>query len=59
MSREPIIKFDADEHVPEENKEDGANWNLRPRTIEEYVGQTHVVESLAIAMGADQARGEP
>ncbi len=59
MSREPIIKADADEHVPEENKEDGANWNLRPRTMEEYVGQTHVVESLGIAMGAAQARGEP
>jgi Holliday junction DNA helicase RuvB len=33
--------------------------NLRPRTLAEYIGQTHVVESLSIALQAARKRGEP
>ena len=43
-------------------KQDGdsaAFWNLRPRTLSEYIGQTHVVESLSIALKAAQGRNEP
>ena len=33
--------------------------NLRPRSLAEYIGQTHVVESLSIALQAARKRGEP
>lgn len=34
-------------------------WNLRPRTLDEYIGQPQVVESLRIAIAAAKERGEP
>lgn len=37
----------------------GAFWNLRPKTLSEYIGQTAVVESLAIALKAARKRNEP
>jgi Holliday junction DNA helicase RuvB len=35
------------------------NWSLRPRTMAEYVGQSDLVERLAITIQAVRARGEP
>jgi len=37
----------------------GAICNLRPKTLSEYIGQTQVVDSLAIALKAAQKRNEP
>ena len=34
-------------------------WNLRPKNLSEYIGQTRVVESLAIAIQAAKNRNEP
>ena len=39
--------------------EDNGIWNLRPKTINEYVGQQQLVEILQIAIGAAQVRSEP
>jgi holliday junction DNA helicase RuvB len=53
-----VCKRDADDAV----RPDGAEnpfCNLRPRTLAEYIGQTHVVESLSIALQAARKRGEP
>ena len=41
----------------EEERED--RWNLRPRRLEECIGQQQVVESLRIAMAAAKKRQEP
>ena len=61
MARERVIKGDGPE-LPveaEEGREEGLIWNLRPRTLPEYVGQTLVVESIGIAIAAARARREP
>ena len=34
-------------------------WNLRPKRLSEYIGQTRVVESLTIAIQAAKKRNEP
>lgn len=34
-------------------------WNLRPKNLSEYIGQTRVVESLTIAIQAAKRRDEP
>jgi Holliday junction DNA helicase RuvB len=34
-------------------------WNLRPRHLPEYIGQSSVVESLRIALTTAKNRGEP
>jgi Holliday junction DNA helicase RuvB len=49
---------DDDEAVRADGVE-GAICNLRPRTLAEYIGQTRVVDSLAIALKAAKKRGEP
>ena len=61
MARERVIKGDGPE-LPveaEEGREEGLIWNLRPRTLPEYVGQTLVVESIGIAIAAARERREP
>ena len=64
MAREKIIggeeqKEDtAIREVPSE-EEDIHLWNLRPRTLEEYIGQLSVVDNLRIAITAAQNRREP
>jgi len=40
-----------------EERED--RWNLRPRRLEECIGQQQVIESLHIAIAAAKGRGEP
>ena len=59
MARERVIKEDGSEPPAEEGREEGLIWNLRPRTLPEYVGQTLVVESIGIAIAAASARREP
>ena len=59
MARERVIKEDGSEPPEEEGREEGLIWNLRPRTLPEYVGQTLVVESIGIAIAAARARREP
>ena len=61
MARERVIKGDGPEPQveAEQGREEGLIWNLRPRTLPEYVGQTLVVESIGIAIAAARARREP
>ena len=62
MSREKILGEEDGVLEPETDStvvEDNGIWNLRPKTINEYVGQQQVVESLQIAIGAAQVRSEP
>ena len=61
MPREPVIKGDSQDQEVEagEGREEQLIWSLRPRTLEEYVGQSQVVESLGIAIDAAKERGEP
>lgn len=56
MPRERIIKG-SDQGV-EEVREAQLIWSLRPRTLDEYVGQRQVVESLGIAIDAAKGRQE-
>ena len=52
MSRERLV-------APEEGEGDKQfNWGLRPKTLDEYVGQAETVERLKIAIRATLARGE-
>ena len=61
MARERVIKGDGPELQveAEQGREEGLIWNLRPRTLPEYVGQTLVVESIGIAIAAARERREP
>ena len=62
MSREKILGEEDGVLEPETDStvvEDNGIWNLSPKTINEYVGQQQVVESLQIAIGAAQVRSEP
>lgn len=53
MARERII---SSEETPEDQS---ALNNLRPDSLEEYIGQQEVVRPLRIALGAANLRGEP
>lgn len=44
--------------TPADLDEKTVAWNLRPRTLSEYVGQPEVVERLRISVSAAKARGE-
>ena len=46
MPRQKTIGGEPQDEEPDGNQEDGAAWSLRPRTLEEYVGQTQVADSL-------------
>ena len=65
MTREKIISGDdiAEEQpapTPTESDEEQRQvWNLRPRTLDEYIGQSNVVENLQIAITAAKNRHEP
>ena len=62
MPREKILGEEDSNLEPESDSvvvEDNSIWNLRPKTINEYVGQQQVVESLQIAIGAAKVRAEP
>jgi Holliday junction DNA helicase RuvB len=62
MSREPSIRGeDQEEKVAQNQAEEEETFirNLRPGTLEEYIGQTEVAESLRIVLTAAKNRGEP
>ncbi|MBF8268289.1 MAG: ruvB [Dehalococcoidia bacterium] len=62
MPRERTIRGDAQDQgaVPtSRDQEERLIWSLRPLVLEEYVGQTRVVESLNIAIAAAKKRQEP
>lgn len=40
-------------------EEEQVNWSLRPTHIDEYVGQSDLIERLRIAIEASKGRGEP
>ncbi|MFP4058739.1 MAG: Holliday junction branch migration DNA helicase RuvB [Candidatus Brocadiia bacterium] len=52
--RERIISADSAGPAEEE-----FNWSLRPRTLEEIIGQGELVERLGISLQAARGRGEP
>ena len=53
--------FDRNDRLvsPEMNRGESEELNLRPRTLEEYVGQEKVKENLRIYLEAAKRRGEP
>jgi len=54
MTRERIISGEQrDDH------EEQSNWALRPRSLDEWVGQRATIEQLKIALDAAKQRGEP
>ncbi len=60
MARERKIRADGQSTSPEASAEDEKLVaSLRPTTMDEYVGQTRVIESLRIAMEAARRRDEP
>ena len=54
-------EFDRNDRLvsPEMNRGESEELNLRPRTLEEYVGQEKVKENLRIYLEAAKRRGEP
>jgi len=40
-------------------EEEGFSWSLRPKLLEEYIGQATLVEKLSISIKAAKTRGEP
>ncbi|MFC2075808.1 Holliday junction branch migration DNA helicase RuvB [candidate division KSB1 bacterium] len=44
---------------PISEDEESFNWSLRPETIDEFIGQTQVVEKLGISIEAAKGREEP
>ena len=62
MPRQRTIKGESQDPDPEDGagREDSTTWSpLRPRTLEEYVGQVQVADSLNIAIDAAKRRQEP
>jgi Holliday junction DNA helicase RuvB len=57
MPREPILRSDARKQAPGDVEE--VVKSLRPKRLDEYIGQKQVVESLRIAITAAKNRGEP
>ncbi|HVX85516.1 MAG TPA: Holliday junction branch migration DNA helicase RuvB [Phycisphaerae bacterium] len=60
MSRERIVS--GDEQPEDEGRGGGGdafNPALRPRKIDEYIGQPDLIEKIRIAVGAAKKRGEP
>lgn len=54
MARERIVTGQ-----PESHEEESFSWSLRPKNLEEYIGQKGVVEKLSISIKASQKREEP
>ena len=62
MPRQRTIKGESQDPDPEDGagREDSTLWSpLRPRTLQEYVGQVLVADSLNIAIDAAKKRQEP
>lgn len=54
MSRERIVTGEASP-----GEEENFTWSLRPKTIDEYIGQRAVVEKLSVSLAASKMRDEP
>ena len=54
MATERVISAAASEPIDESQ-----GWALRPRTIDEYIGQRELIERLRIAVRAHKERSEP
>jgi len=54
VARERIVAGDA-----QGGEEEGFNWALRPRSLNELIGQQAVVEKIAISLEAARRRGDP
>ena len=54
MTRERIV-----DGRPVSEVDESFSWNLRPRTLAEYIGQANAIEKLSISIQAAKARGEP
>jgi len=52
-------KFDRIINAKESNGDAGLDLSLRPKNLEEFIGQNKVKDNLKIAIGATQKRGEP
>ena len=63
MPREPLIigpePPDDEGEAPVAVAESALLWSLRPRILDEYIGQKAVVENLRIAIAAARGREEP
>ncbi|MSQ27508.1 MAG: Holliday junction branch migration DNA helicase RuvB [Dehalococcoidia bacterium] len=67
MAREPLITGDVFDPGPGDEldaasappSEREVLWSLRPRTLDEYIGQQPVVDNLRVAITAARRRGEP
>ena len=60
MPRQRTIKGEPQAQEAGEIQEESTTWSpLRPRTLEEYVGQVQVADSLNIAIDAAKRRQEP
>ncbi len=63
MPREPLITGpeppDDEGEAPVAVAESALLWSLRPRILDEYIGQQAVVENLRIAIAAARGREEP
>ena len=63
MPREPLITGpeppDDEGEAPAVVAESALLWSLRPRILDEYIGQKAVVENLRIAIAAARGREEP
>lgn len=49
----------AQEPIATQTDERDVLWSLRPRTLDEYVGQREVVDNLGVAIAAARQRDEP
>ena len=66
MAREKIVTGEDQEETQDspvkaeaQDDENRHLWNLRPRTLEEYIGQTSIVENMQIGIVAARNRREP
>lgn len=54
MARERIMTG-----KPVSPEEEAFTWSLRPKTLDEYIGQTAIINKLSISLKAAKMRGEP
>lgn len=67
MPREKLVTSEDQEKKSAESRstspfadeEERHIWNLRPRTLDEYIGQASIVDNMRIAISAARKRGEP
>lgn len=45
--------------APQDPAAEDRNWSLRPRRMQDYIGQPDLIERLRITIGAARGRGEP